>query len=77
MRARTRRLGSVSALVFAASTIGAVLALAFGWPTQFDGSGKPEITPSEFVAGGSATSIPVVPWTALAVFPLLARSRRW
>lgn len=77
MRATTRRLVSVSALVFVASTVGAVLALAFGWPTQFDGSGKPEITASEFVTGGTATSIPVVPWTALAVFALLARSRRW
>lgn len=76
MRATTRRLVSVSALAFTASTAGAVLALAFGRPTQFDGSGKPEIAASKFATGGTATSIPVVPWTALAAFALLARSRR-
>ena len=77
MRPTTRRLVSVATLIFVASAVGAVLALVFGWPTQFDGSGNPEITASEFVTGGTATSIPVVPWAALALFALLARSRRW
>ncbi|CAN5663159.1 MAG: hypothetical protein ACR2N0_03450 [Rubrobacteraceae bacterium] len=77
MRPTTKRLVSVAALTFAASTFGAVLAIIFQWPTQFDGSGSPNVTAGEFVTGGTATSIPLIPWIALGVFALLARSRRW
>ena len=77
MRPTTRRLVRVAWLTFAVSLVGAVLALVFEWPTQFDGSGRPNITAREFVLQGTATSIPVVPWLALGVFAFLARSRRW
>ncbi len=77
MSPSTKRLVSIAALIFAASLVGAVLALVFQWPTQFDGSGVPNVTAGEFVTGGTATSIPVFPWAALGVFALLARSRRW
>ncbi|CAA9444672.1 MAG: hypothetical protein AVDCRST_MAG78-2759 [uncultured Rubrobacteraceae bacterium] len=59
------------------SIVGLVLALIFQWPTQFDGSGNPNVTAEEVVTGGTATSIPLVPWIVLIVFTLLARSRRW
>ncbi|MGH3089128.1 MAG: hypothetical protein ACRDSJ_17665 [Rubrobacteraceae bacterium] len=77
MRPSTKRLVSVAALTFAVSLVGAVLALVFQWPTQLDGSGRPNVTAGEFVTGGTAISIPVFPWIALGVFALLARSRRW
>jgi hypothetical protein len=67
----------IAALVFVVSTVGLVLALVFQWPTQFDGSGSPNVTAGEVVTGGTATSIPLGPWVALAVFAFLARSRRW
>lgn len=73
----TKRLVSVAALIFAVSLVGAVLAIVFQWPTQFDGSGTPNVTAGEFVTGGTATSFPAFPWIALGVFALLARSRRW
>src|SRR3712207_1687605 len=74
MRARTRRLFSVAVLIFIASVVG--LALIFEWPTQLDGSGNPNITAEELVANGTATSLPLYPWIALAAFALFARSRR-
>ena len=77
MRPTTGRLVGVAVLTFAVSLVGAVLALVFQWPTQFDGSGQPTITAREFILQGTATSIPVIPWLALGVFALLARSRRW
>jgi len=77
MRPATRRLVLVSGLIFLVSAVGAILALIFQWPTQFDGSGESTITAREFILRGTATSIPVVPWIALGVFAFLARSRRW
>ncbi len=77
MRPTTPWVVSIAGIVFAVSAIGAAPALAFEWPTQFDGSGTPEVTLSEFVTGGTATSIPVGPWAALGLFALLARSQRW
>jgi hypothetical protein len=77
MKPSTKRLASVAALTFIVSLVGAVLAIVFQWPTQFDGSGTANVTAEEFIAGGTATSIPLVPWAALGVFALLARSRRW
>ncbi len=77
MRRATRRLFSVSVLIFTVSVMGLVLAIIFQWPTQFDGSGNPNVTAGEVVTGGTATSIPLVPWITLVVFAFLARSRRW
>ena len=77
MRPTTRRLVGVALLLFAVSLVGAVLALIFQWPTQFDGSGRPTITLREFILQGTATSIPVIPWLALDGCAVLARSRRW
>ena len=77
MRPTTRRLVGVAAFIFTLSLVGAVLALLFQWPTQFDGSGRSTITAREFILRGTATSIPVVPWLLLGVFAILARSRRW
>ncbi len=77
MRPTTRRVVSVAILINVVSLVGLVLALIFQWPTQFDGSGNPNVTAGEVVTGGTATSIPLVPWIALIVFTLLARSRRW
>jgi hypothetical protein len=73
----TRRVVAVGTTIFLVSLLGLVLALIFDWPTQFDGSGAATVTLDEFVAKGTATSIPVAPWIALGVFTLLARSRRW
>ena len=77
MRPTTRRLVLIAALIFVVSTLGLVLAIIFQWPTRFDGSGNPNVTAGEVVIGGTATSIPLGPWVALAVFAFLARSRRW
>ncbi len=67
----------VCVVTFVVSLIGLVLAIIFQWPTQFDGSGNPNVTAGEVVTGGTATSIPLGPWVALTVFAFLARSRRW
>ncbi len=77
MRPTTRRLVSVAGMIFVVSVVGLVLAVIFQWPTQFDGSGNPNVTAGEVVTGGTVTSLPLLPWIALAVFALLARSRRW
>jgi hypothetical protein len=77
MRPTTQRLFSVTVLIFAVSVVGLILAVIFKWPTQFDGSGNPNATAGEAVAGDTVTSLPHFPWIALAVFALLARSRRW
>ena len=77
MRRATRRLFSVSVLISIVSVVGLVLAIVFQWPTQFDGSGNPNVTAGELVANGTVTSLPLFPWIALIVFALLARSRRW
>ncbi|HSH78838.1 MAG TPA: hypothetical protein VLA19_09945 [Herpetosiphonaceae bacterium] len=72
----TRRLVSVAVLILAVSLVGAVLAYIWGWQTQL-GSDNPNITIGELAARGSVTSIPLAPLIALAIFALLARSRRW
>jgi hypothetical protein len=77
MRPTTQRLFSVAVLIFTVSVVGLILAIIFQWPTQFDGSGNPNATAGEAVTGGTVTSLPLFPWIALAVFALLARSRRW
>ena len=77
LRPTTRRLVLIAALIFVVSTVGLALAIIFQWPTQFDGSGNPNVTAGEVVTGGTVTSLPLFPWIALAVFALLVRSRRW
>lgn len=64
-------------VIYFASLVGAVLAVGFAWPTQFGGSGEPNISTGEFISKGTATSIPIVPWLALGGFALLVRSPRW
>ena len=73
----TRRVVAAGTATFVISLLGLVLALAFEWPTQFDGSGAATVTMDELVTKGTATSIPVAPWIALGIFTMLARSRRW
>ena len=77
MRPTIQRLLSISVLIFIVSVVGLVLAIVFQWPTQFDGSGNPNVTAGEVVTGGTATSNTLVTWIALVVFAYLARSRRW
>ena len=77
MRPTTQRLFSVAVLIFAVSVVGLILAVIFQWPTQLDGSGNPNVTAEEAVASGTVASLPLFPWIVLAVFALLARSRRW
>jgi uncharacterized membrane protein len=77
MRPTTQRLFSVAVLIFAVSVVGLILAVILKWPTQFDGSGNPNVIAGEAVAGDTVTSLPLFPWIALAVFGHLARSRRW
>ena len=77
MRPTGQRLFSVAVLICAVSVLGLILAVVFQWPTQFDGSGNPNVTAGEVVTDGTVTSLPLFPWIALAVFALLVRSRRW
>ena len=77
MRPTTRRLVLIAALIFVVSAVGLVLTVVFQWPTQFDGSGNPNVTAGEAVGGGTVTSLPLLPWVALAAFAFLALSRRW
>ena len=77
MRPTGQRLFSVAVLICAVSVLDLILAVVFQWPTQFDGSGNPNVTAGEVVTGGTVTSLPLFPWIALAVFALLVRSRRW
>jgi len=67
----------IAAPIFAVSTVGLVLAVVFQWPNQFYGPGKPNVTVGEAVGGTTVTSLPLLPWVALAVYAFLARSRRW
>lgn len=77
MRPTGQRLFSVAVLICAVSVLGLILAVVLQWPTQFDGSGNPNVTAGEVVTGGTVTSLPLFPWIALAVFALPVRSRRW
>ena len=51
MRPTTRRL--VSILILVVSIVGGVLALAFGWPTQFDGQGDLNVGMGESIFSAS------------------------
>lgn len=55
MRTMTRRLIAVCVLILVVSIVGGVLALAFGWPAQFDGQGDPNVG-----MGESIFSVPVL-----------------
>ena len=78
MRPTTRRLVSVAALMLAMSVIGFILAVIFDWPgwARLSGRPSPTVTVSDIMQG-TLTSIPLPPMIALAVFIILARSRRW
>ena len=78
MRPTTRRLVSVAALILIVSITGFVLAVIFDWPglARFGGAPSQNVTLSDIVQG-TLTSIPLPPMIALAVFAVLARSRRW
>lgn len=81
MAPTTRRLFSVCVLIFVTSVVDTVLALIFQWPVQLsrilEGSlGRTTVKVGDLVANGAVTSLPVGPWIVLAVFTLVARSRR-
>jgi hypothetical protein len=81
MRPTTRRLFSVAVLLFIASVVGGVLALIFQWPAQLTrtlegGLSSPNVTVGDLLTEGTVTSLPLLPWVALTVSALLARSRR-
>jgi hypothetical protein len=78
VRPTTRRLVSVAALMLAMSVIGFILAVIFDWPgwARLSGRPSPTVTVSDIMQG-TLTSIPLPPMIALAVFIILARSRRW
>jgi hypothetical protein len=78
LRPTTRRLVSVAALILIVSIVGFILAVIFDWPglASFGGPPSANVTLSDIVQG-TLTSIPLPPMIALAVFAVLARSRRW
>ena len=78
MRPTTQRLVSVAALILIVSIVGFILAVIFDWPglARFGGPPSPNVTLSDIMSG-KLTSIPLPPMIALAVFAILARSRRW
>lgn len=77
MRFTTRRLVSVSALLFVVWVVGTILSVVAGWPAQFGGPGNPNNVAGEFLSRGTALSPPLSVMVALVVFTLLASSRRW
>jgi len=77
MRPTTRRLVSFAVLIFAVWVVGTVVSVVAGWPAQFGGPGNPNNVAGEFLSRGTALSPPLFVMVALAVFVLLARSRRW
>jgi hypothetical protein len=78
VRPTTRRLVSVAALILIVSIVGFILAIIFDWPglARFGGPPSPNVTLSDIMQG-TLTSIPLPPMIALAVFAILAQSRRW
>jgi hypothetical protein len=78
VRSTTRRVVSVAALTLMVSVVGFFLAVIFDWPglARFGGPPSPNVTFSDIMQG-TLTSIPLPPMIALAVFAVLARSRRW
>jgi hypothetical protein len=78
VRPTTRRLVFVAVLILVISVIGFVLAVIFDWPglARFGGAPSPNVTLSDIMQG-TLTSIPLPPMIALAIFTILALSRRW
>jgi hypothetical protein len=78
VRSTTRRVVFVAALTLIVSIVGFFLAVIFDWPglARFGGPPSPNVTFSDIMQG-TLTSIPLPPMIALAVFAVLARSRRW
>jgi uncharacterized protein len=78
VRPTTRRVVSVAALILIISIVGFILAVIFDWPglARFGGPPSPKVTVSDIMQG-TLTSIPLPPMIALAVFAILAQSRRW
>ena len=77
MRFTTRRLLSVSVLLFVVWVVGTILSVVAGWPAQSGGPGNPNNVAGEFLSRGTALSPPLSVMVALVVFTLLASSRRW
>ena len=77
MRYTTRRLLSVSVLLFVVWVVGTILSVVAEWPAQFGGPGNPNNVAGEFLSRGTALSAPLSVMVALVVFTLLASSRRW
>jgi len=77
MRPTTRRLISVAVLIFVVWVAGTIVSIAAGWAAQFGGPGNPNNVAGEFLSRGTALSPPLSVMVALAVFILLASSRRW
>ncbi len=77
MRRTTRRLVSVSILIFVVWVVGTILSVVAGWPAQFGGPGNPNNIAGEFLSRGTALSPPLSVMVALVVFTFLAMSRRW
>ena len=67
VRPTTKGLVCVSILMLAVWSVGAVVSMVAGWPTQFGGSGDPNNVAGEFVARGTATAPPLVPIMVLLV----------
>ena len=77
MRYTTRRLLSVSVLLFVVWVVGTILSIVAGWPAQFGGPGNPNNVAGEFLSRGTALSAPLSVMVALVLLTLLASSRRW
>lgn len=71
------RLSVVALAVFAYFVVSAVVSIAAGWPSQFEGPGDPSNVASEFVARGTATAPPLLPFLLLGAAGLLVRRRGW
>lgn len=78
MSQTAKRLLAVSTVAFAVWTVGAALALAFGWPAQLGGPGDPNDVAGDLVIRGTAASPPLFLMLVLAVFAaLVPRPGRW
>lgn len=67
-----RRLAAWSAALFVAILLGAVLAIAAGWPAQFGGGGDSANVASESLGRGTALSPPLAPVAIFVVSLALA-----
>jgi hypothetical protein len=77
MRPTTRRLVSVSALIFVVWVVGTVVSIVAGWPAQIGGPGNPNDVAGEYLSRGTVLSPPLFLMVALIVFILLVPNHRW